>query len=144
MIKRFFRYLAATLIATVIVSASATLVVLSSVEDFGLSVSLGEKINAIVHDMVNFGPILLAVSAVAYLVGFLVAYGLSKITLNRMFWGILAGLTAIPSAFWLANSSVGLSIVHSTNYLTGWLGIIIGSLAGSLFYHNTINTNKED
>lgn len=142
MITRLLRYLGATLIATIIVSSTATLVVLSSVEEFGLTVSFSQTFQAIVADLMGFGPMLVAIAGLAYLIGFLVAFGLSKLSLNRMFWGVLAGLTAIPAAFWLMNSVVGLSVLHSTNYLSGWLGIIIGSLIGSLFYHNTINEIK--
>ncbi|NNJ72189.1 MAG: hypothetical protein HKP09_03300 [Enterobacterales bacterium] len=117
---------------------------LSSVESFGMSVDFGQRLAAIGNDLKGFGPIILAISALAYLIGFLLAYGLSKIALTRMFWGLIAGLTAIPAAFWLMNSVAGLSVLHSTNFLTGWLGIMAGSLAGSLLYHYTINTHNKD
>ena len=141
MLSVIIRYIISTVICAFFITISATQVVLSNLANFDLPpVTFSQRMDATIHDLINFGPIILIIVALAYLIGFLVAWLLAKVCLSNSTWGYIAGLTSVPSAIYLANSFAGIDVIYITQHTSGWFALITGSVLGSMvFYHKRVS-----
>ena len=123
---------------------SATQLVLSNLNNFNLPpITFAQRLDATLHDLINFGPTVMVIVALAYLIGFFVVWLLSKWWLNKSIWGFLAGLTSVPAAVALVNKVVGIDLLYITIHPTGWFILLMGSVLGSmLFYRNDVNEDN--
>ena len=138
MLKTIGRYILSVFLCSLIISISSTQIILASISGFGLGVDFATRVNTTWLDLLGLGPILILLVSGAYLVGFIIAWLLSKVILNRKLWGILAGITAVPSAVLVMNQVVGIEVLFISTKWYGWLVFSISSLVGSLLFllHN--------
>ena len=144
MTATLIRYVLSVLLCSFFITVSATQLVLSNLTNFDLpAVSFAQRIDATIHDLINFGPTIMMIVALAYLIGFLLVWLLSKWWLNQSIWGFLAGLTSVPAAVALVNAIVGIDLLYITIHPTGWFILLMGSVLGSmLFYRNVVNEDN--
>ncbi len=135
------RYILSVIVCSLFITVSATQLVLSNLSRFELpAISLTQRLETTWQDILNFGPTILMIVALAYLVGFIIVWLLSKKFLNRSIWGFIAGLTAVPAAVAFIDHVLGINLIYITIHGTGWFVLLMGSVLGSMvFYRDSIN-----
>lgn len=107
---------------------------LAAIAALSESIGLMTRLQVTAQDLLGFMPLWSLVVALALLPAFTLAAGLHRWTQwNRMAWFVVAGITALASAFWLLNwvlpitpiaalrSSAGYWAMASSGALGGWL-----------------------
>ena len=139
MLNHILRFILSVIVCAGFISISGTQIVLSNVDRFGLpSLTIADRLNATLFDLQNFAPTLALVVLAAYLIGFTVAWGLSKLWLRVSIWGFIAGLTAVPAAVLLINRMVGIEVFYITSQPAGWFVLLMGSVLGSMVFYSKI------
>jgi hypothetical protein len=72
MIRTVSFFLMAVVGTAILTSIVSTQLVLADVKRFGLDVTMGDRVNATIHDFVGVGPALLMLISLSFLVAFIV------------------------------------------------------------------------
>ena len=135
MIKTIGLFIASVSIAAAMTSLVSTQLVLADLNDFGISVSLVDRIVATATDLLGLGITLVVLIAPSYLIGFTIAkYAHKFIGGNRKLWYAAAGFSSFPITLFLIKYFMGVTLLASAR--TSWGMLLAGlccMLAGWLF-----------
>ena len=135
MIRLTINFIVSVIIGSLLVSILSTQIVLASVSEFGIAVDISTRLSSTYKDILGFGPTVLGITFVAYLVFFTINHLLAKLIGNKGNWVYLLGSVAIPSVLIIMNSIFGITVVASTNSLAGWFFNVLASFCGSLYFY---------
>lgn len=130
------RIVLAWAIAVVVAAALGSLVQtqmnLSALAELGADIGPAERWSASIHDLVNFTPLYGALVAIAFLVAWPVAGGLSRWQpAMRTLWYNLAGFFSIWVMLIIMNQALPVTGVAAARSLTGILALsVAGAIAG--------------
>lgn len=136
---RVLRVVAAWLLAVLCATLLGTLVQtqfnLAALAGLGVAVSLGERLQATLHDLVNFSPLYATVVAAAFLPAFTVSGLLARAWPRwRQPLHLAAGLAAIPVALLVMHRLLPVMPISAARTQAGVLALALcGALAGLVF-----------
>ncbi len=121
-------FVVAVLTTYLLASIIGTQIVLTDILNFGLEVSLSDRVSATIHDIVGLAPVLSALISAALLVGFIVAIICKRfLGGNLTYWYLAAGFTSLPATIMLIKSVMGVTLFAAAR--TGW-GMLLIALCG--------------
>ena len=117
---------------------------IAAVVELGFNVSIGQRFEAAVHDMLNMIDIYLPLVAISLLLGFPVAHAIVRKRPHlRSIGYTMAGFVALVAIHVTIKTVVGISGVAPTRTLLGLLCQgIAGGVGGYLFYR--LNSNLQN
>ncbi len=129
LLKVIVSYLAAGVTAAVLACFAATQFTLAGLSNFGMDVSIADRISATVHDVIGMGPPYMAVIGV----GFLIAFAFTALLLrwapgSRGLWFSVSGAVAIVAAILIIKYFLGGTIIGAAR---SPLGLACQGLAGA-------------
>jgi len=144
MLKTTLFFISAVIDAALLTSIVSTQLVLADVRRFGLEVSLGDRVEATIHDLVGLMLPLLILIGLSFLVSFVIArYAIRIIGGNRTIWYMAAGFTSVPAAILIikyimggtllasARTSFGMFMVACCCMVGGWIFAFLTSRFGN-------------
>ena len=131
MLKSGLFFVGTVVDTAILVSIVATQLVLADIAGFGVDISMGDRLMATVHDLLNFGPTLLVLIGVSFAVAFLVAFlAHRRFGGNRTTWYMVAGLTSFPAMIFLLRAAMGVTLIAAARNLTGLILLSLCCMAG--------------
>lgn len=136
MIKILMAYSGAVVGAFLLGSVLATQVILGNVQEMGMVVSTGVRLQATLHDIAGLASSYLPLMAVAFLIALLVAAGLLKLFPSHpLLLYVLAGAVAVVTLHLTMKAVLGLSGIAATRSTLGLMGQgLAGALGGYLYF----------
>ena len=135
MIKTVLFFLMAVVGTAILTSIVSTQLVLADVKRFGLDVTMGDRVNATIHDFVGLGPALLMLIGLSFLVAFIVArYAHRQIGGRRPVWFSAAAFLSVPSALLLLKMAMGGTLLSSARTSLGMFLVACCCMAGGYGY----------
>jgi hypothetical protein len=135
MIKTVLFFIMAVVDAAILTSIVSTQLVLADVKYFGLDVTMGDRVNATIHDLLGVGPALLMLIGLSFLVAFVIArYAHRHIGGNRALWFSAAGFLSMPSALLLLKMAMGGTLLASARTSLGMFLVACCCMAGGYGY----------
>ena len=135
MIKVIGLFIASVIIAALLTSFVSTQIILSELDDFGIYVTLIDRIVATANDLIALGTTLAVLIAPSYLFGFTIAKYAHQFTGgNRRLWYAAAGFSSFPATLYLIKYFMGVTLLASAR--TSWGMFLAGlccMLAGWFF-----------
>jgi len=128
-------FVVAVIDASILTSIVSTQLVLADIRSFGLAVSLGDRLQATLHDLLGLALPLLVLIGLSFLVAFAVArYAIRIIGGNQMMWFMAAGLTSVPTGIVLIKYFMGGTLLASARTSLGMLLIALCGMAGGWMF----------
>jgi hypothetical protein len=134
MFKTILLFIVAVLFASLLTSLVSTQIVMSELNNFGIQVSLTDRLYTTAKDLLGLGGTLFILIAPGFLIGFIVAkYAHRLIGGNRTLWYITAGFTSFPITLFLikyfmvvtplasARTSIGMLLIACCCMLSAWM-----------------------
>ena len=135
MIKTVFFLRMTVVDASILTSIGSTQLVLADVTGFGLDVTIGDRLNATIHDLIGVGPALLMLIGISFLVAFIVAgYAHRMIGGSRAVWFSAAGFLSVPCALLLLKMAMGGTLLAAARTSLGMFLIACCCMAGGYGY----------
>ena len=144
MLKTTLFFISAVIDAALLTSIVSTQLVLADVKSFGLEVSIGDRLDATIHDLIGLMLPLLILIGLSFLVSFAIArYAVRIIGGNRTLWYMAAGFTSVPAAILIikyfmggtllaaARTSLGMFLVACCCMAGGWVFAFLTSRFGN-------------
>jgi len=143
-------FLATVALGTILISATSTHIILQGLSAIGADMPLQVRIDAILRDLVGFGPTLSIVLAIGFLIAFWVASMVIKNLLPAPIIGYtLAGFIAvivmmltIRGFYFLESHGGNIHPVPAARTVTGLLALSVGGAVAGFFYANFSKTPK--
>ena len=128
-------WLGATLITAATGSIIQTQFNLAAIKAAGAPVPLDLRLQATLQDLVGFAPLLAGITAVAFLVAFVVAAPLvRRWPGHRVGLYTLAGGGAVAAAILLMNAFLPITVIGATRSLPGLIALgMAGALGGRIY-----------
>lgn len=122
----------AVVVAAALGSLVQTQINLAALAELGADIGAGERWAASIHDLIHFTPLYGALVAVAFLIAFPVAGGLSRWQpAMRSLWYNLAGFFSIWTMLVVMNQALPITGIAAARSLTGVLALsLAGAIAG--------------
>jgi hypothetical protein len=136
---QFFRILLAWLAATAVTTVAGSIIQtqynLAAIVALGVHVPAGLRLRTTLQDLIGFAPLLALVTAVGFMVAFLVAARLARSWPDRRsLWYTLAGAAALAVAIGAMNALLPVTPIGATRWLSGTVALAAaGGLGGWLF-----------
>ena len=138
-------FIIAVLATVILTSAVGTQLVLEDITGFGLAVSLSDRVSATIHDIIGLFPVLPILVCVSFLVAFLVAaVGKKFLGGNRRYWYMAAGLTSLPVALMIVQSTLGGMIYAAARTGFGMLLVALCGLFGGWLFARITKTGTAE
>ena len=135
MLKTALFFLAAVVDASILTSIVSTQLILADVAGFGLTVTIGDRIGATIHDLIGLAVPLLLLVGLSFLFAFIVAkYAHQYIGGNRTAWYMAAGFTSLPAAITLIKLAMGGTLLASARTPFGMSLIACCGMAGGWMF----------
>ena len=136
MVRVVKAFLPAVLVAYLLASIRFTQAILTTVQGFGLEVSLTQRLAATGHDIVGMASSYLLLLSVAFLIALPVAAGLTRLLPSRRaLLFTLAGFVAVVTLHVTLKLLLGVSGIAVTRTLAGLLGQGLAGALGGYVYH---------
>ncbi len=137
-------WLLAVLLTTFVATIVQTQFNLWFLQQIGVSVPFGVRLQATGADLLGFGPTFAPIAAVGFLIAFAVAAGLQRLLPPRpWFWYPLSGAAAIVAAMCLMKFSFDLTPVAAARIAPGMAALAAaGAIGGALFVRLAIRTDS--
>ena len=134
-IKATVFFVGSVIDTAILTSIVSTQLVLADVRSFGLSVSVGDRINATLHDILGVGPPLLVLIGLSFLVAFTVARHAQRIIGgSRAIWFSIAGFASVPVTLMLLKLALGGTMLASARTPLGMFLVACCCMAGAYCY----------
>lgn len=135
--KTIVIFVTAVVFAAILTSIVSTQLVLADIQSFGLAVSLGDRLQATLHDLLGLALPLVMVIGLSFLVAFIVARNaIRMIGGSKMIWYMAAGFTSVPAGIFLIKYFMGGTLLASARTSLGMLLVACCCMAGGwLFAH---------
>ena len=135
--KTIVIFVAAVVFAATLTSIVSTQLVLADIQSFGLAVSLGDRLQATLHDLLGLALPLVMLIGLSFLVAFFVARNaIRMIGGNKMIWYMAAGFTSVPAGIFLIKYFMGGTLLASARTSLGMLLVACCCMSGGwLFAH---------
>jgi len=134
-------HIAAVLLTTVLVSAIATQINLSSLEDIGADISFAVRVSTTISDLAQFGPLLGGILLFGLTIAFAVAAAIiGRLPSLRNFGYTLAGFATIIAVlqaitfFFALQFDSGITPIPASRTMFGLLAMAFGGAAGGYFF----------
>lgn len=135
LLRRLARFLGSVLLCAAFGSVWQSAYNLLQIAQLGHPPSALEALATVGHDLVHFAPTYAALSAVALLVAFLIAHGLSAWTGRwRRGWFALGGALAIVTMLTVMNWSLPVTAIAAARDGIGIAGLCAGGLLAGLLF----------
>ncbi len=146
MIRIVLSFLASVVVATFLASIVSSQIIVYELQSFGLNVTLLDRLSVTGNDLIGLTPVLAALIAPSFLVGFIIAKIAHRfLGGNKLYWYLASGVTSLPSTIYLIKYFAGVTILASVRTLPGlFLVVICCILSAWLFYVLTNSYEVED
>jgi drug/metabolite transporter (DMT)-like permease len=142
-LKTILFFISAVIDAAILTSVVSTQLVLADIKRFGLEVSIGDRVEATIHDLIGLMLPLLMLIGLSFLISFVIArYAYRTLGGNRTLWYMAAGFTSVPAAILIikyfmggtllasARTSLGMFLVACCCMAGGWMFAFLSSRFG--------------
>jgi len=128
-------FIAAVVVAYLLLSVMGTQFVLADVKSYGLTVSLADRLAATLHDIYGLVPAMLILVSVTLFIAFVIASICNQIIGgHRRYWFRVAGFTSLPITMMLVKFTMGVTPFALAGTGFGLLLIALSGLAGAWVY----------
>lgn len=118
---------------------------LASIIEVGMTVDMGVRIDAALHDLTHMYDIYLPLVAVALLIAFSVAAGIIKFVPDlRLFGYVLAGFVGLVAIHVIMKMVLGFTLFAATRSLIGLLLQGVAGAAGGWIFHWLTRSQESD
>lgn len=133
--RSFAIFLIAVVDTVILTSIVSTQLVLADVTSFGLTVSLGERLQTTFRDLLGVGVPLLLLIGLSFSIAFFIArYAIRKIGGSPTIWYTAAGLSSLPVGIIVIKYFMGGTLLASARTTLGMALIAACSMVGGWVY----------
>ena len=137
MVRRLSAFVGAVVVTFFLGATFATLHVQGNLTDMGASLSVGERLQHVLHDWwgMGSGGLFPGLIAVGLAIGFVVAALILRVVPNLRTVGYaLAGLAAMLCLHWLLHATFGMHPIAATREMSGLLLQGVAGLVGGVVF----------
>ena len=132
MIKTILAFVAAIVVAYLLISIMGAQYVIADIQSYGIAVSLSDRVAASWHDIQGLIPVMIILVSAAFLVSFLIAaLGSRFLGGNRRNWYLAAGASSLPATMLLMKAAIGITPFAAAGSGFGLLLISVCGLGGA-------------
>ena len=144
-IRTMLYFIVAVLATFLLASMVGTQLVLTDILNFGLVVSLSDRVSATIHDIAGLATMLPLLISVTFLLAFIIAEsGRRILTGKRTYWYMAAGLTSLPAALTLIKTLMGGTVFAAARTGSGMLLFALCGLIGGWLFARLVNRGKTE
>jgi hypothetical protein len=137
MFKTILLFIGAVLLASLLTSLVSTQIVIAELNNFGIRVSLTDRLCATVKDLYGLGVSLFVMITPGFLIGFIIAkYAHHLLGGNRTLWYITAGFSTFPITLLLIKYFMGVTLLASARTSFGMLLVACCCMLGGWMFAN--------